>query len=103
MNMHARVIRTLLVAFVLAVSAAAPAAQADGVTDWNQTGVAAGAAAGQNPLQLSRTMAMLHGAMYDAVNSIERRHMPYAADIAAPAGASREAAAAAAAHAVLSG
>jgi len=102
MKIHARVARILLVALVLAAFAATPAAHADVVTDWNQTGVAAAVAAGQNSLQLSRTMAMVHGAMYDAVNSIERRHMPYVADIAAPAGASREAAAAAAAHAVLS-
>ena len=102
MKTHARVAWILLVALLLAVSATAPAAQADVITDWNQTGVAAAVAAAQNSLQLSRTMAMVHGAMYDAVNSIERRHMPYAADIAAPAGASREVAAAAAAHAVLS-
>src|SRR5262245_66352205 len=102
MTTQARVLWILLVALGLAVSALAPAAHADVVTDWNQTGVAAAVAAGQNSLQLSRTMAMVHGAMYDAVNSIERRHMPYVADIAAPAGASREAAAAAAAHAVLS-
>jgi VCPO second helical-bundle domain len=102
MKTHARVPRLLLMALMLPVFAAAPAAHADMVTDWNQTGVAAAVAAGQNSLQLSRTMALVHGAMYDAVNSIERRHMPYVVDIAAPAGASREAAAAAAAHAVLS-
>ena len=79
MKTHARVAWILLVALLVAASAAAPAAHADVITDWNQTGVAAAVAAGQNSLQLSRTMAMVHGAMYDAVNSIERRHMPYAA------------------------
>jgi hypothetical protein len=92
----------IVVALVLAASAAAPAAHADVVTDWNLTAVAAAVAAGQNSLQQSRTVAIVHAAIYDAVNGIERRYTPYLADIAAPPGASREAAAAAAAHGVLS-
>ena len=102
MKICARLTARIVVALVLAASAAAPTAHADVVTDWNQTAVAAVLAAGQNSLQQSRTLAMVHAAMYDAVNSIERRHLPYVADIAAPAGASREAAATAAAHTVLS-
>jgi hypothetical protein len=87
---------------VLILSAVSPAAWADVVTDWNETGVAATVAAGLPGLAQSRAMAVVHAAVYDAVNSIERRHAPYAADIKAPAGASREAAAATAAYTVLS-
>jgi hypothetical protein len=74
MKTHARVAWILLVA--LLVAASAPTAHADVITDWNQTGVAAAVAAGQNSLQLSRTMAMVQ-TLYDAVNSIELRcHTP---------------------------
>ena len=48
-----------------------------------------------------RIMAILHLAMFDAVNSIEPHYKPYRTSISAPAEASKEAAAAAAAGAVL--
>ena len=44
---------------------------------------------------------MMHAAIHDALNAIERRFQPYALDAQAPAGASTEAAVAAAAHDVL--
>ena len=44
---------------------------------------------------------MVHGAMFDAVNAIDRRYHSYAADFKASPGLSQDAAAAAAAHAVL--
>jgi hypothetical protein len=46
-------------------------------------------------------MAMVHVAMYDAVNSIEHGYAPYKFDVAAAPDSSSEAAAIAAAHAVL--
>lgn len=55
----------------------------------------------QPPLA-ARNLAMVHAAMYDAVNAIERTHLPYHVDLVAPAGASPVAAAAAAAHRVAS-
>lgn len=55
----------------------------------------------QPPLA-ARNLAMVHAAMYDAVNAIERTHQPYHVDLVAPAGASPVAAAAAAAHRVAS-
>ena len=55
----------------------------------------------QPPLA-ARNLAMVHAAMYDAVNAVERTHLPYYVDIIAPAGASPVAAAAAAAHRVAS-
>ena len=46
---------------------------------------------------------MVHVAMFDAVNSIERRYRPYLVQLPAAATASKEAAAAAAAGTVLAG
>jgi hypothetical protein len=54
------------------------------------------------PPRAARNLAMLHAAMYDAVNAIARTHEPYFVELAAPAGASPVAAAAAAAHRVAS-
>jgi hypothetical protein len=54
-----------------------------------------------NPLHESRMYAMMHAAVHDAVNAIDRRAEPYAFDGAAPADASVDAAVAAAAHDVL--
>ncbi len=48
-----------------------------------------------------RSFAMMHAAMFDAVNSIERTHTPYLAEVAAGSRASQEAAAAKAARDVL--
>jgi hypothetical protein len=72
-------------------------AGANVIADWDAKGVAlaAPAAAGE------REMAIMHLAMFDAVNSIERRYRPYLAQTATPAMTSEDAAAAAAAAAVL--
>jgi len=74
-------------------------AQANVITDWDTAAIAiaAPAPAGQ------REMAILHAAMFDAVNSIERRYRPYLVDLAAAKTASAEAAATAAAAGVLTG
>ena len=83
-------------------------ARADAVLDWNATAFSAAFAAGLDnsdgcvdPLHESRIFAMMHAAIHDALNAIERRFQPYALDAQAPAGASTEAAVAAAAHDVL--
>ena len=47
---------------------------------------------------LSRNMALVHVAMFDAVNAIDRSYEPYFAEVHASRGASQEAAAAQAAH-----
>src|SRR5205085_6877129 len=47
---------------------------------------------------LARNMALVHVAMFDAVNAIDRSYEPYAAHVHASHGASLEAAAAQAAH-----
>jgi hypothetical protein len=82
-----------------------PAAAADAVTAWNaragQAAVAACLAPEGNALQESRMYAMVHAAIHDAVNAIDRRSQPYAYDVLASPTASVDAAVAAAARDVL--
>jgi hypothetical protein len=80
-------------------------AAADAVTDWNanagRAAVAACISPGDDPLHESRMYAMMHIAVHDALNAIDRRSRPYAFEAVAPAGASWNAAVAAAARDVL--
>jgi hypothetical protein len=89
----------------MSLIAAPGVASADAVTDWNANAGAAALAAciapNDNPLHESRLYAMLHLAVHDALNAIQRRSRPYAYDAVAPAETSAEAAVAAAAHTVL--
>ncbi|MBY0111949.1 MAG: vanadium-dependent haloperoxidase [Phycisphaerales bacterium] len=84
-------------------------AQADVVTDWNEVYLQVTRYQGGAPCPISRGGPMLNLAMYDAVNSIIRvenfaaSHKPYLDGLPIPpAGASREAAAAAAAYTIMS-
>ena len=81
------------------------AAASNAVLDWNgyagEAAVAACIAPLDNPLHESRMYAMTHLAVHDALNAIDRRYQPYAYKRSAPAGASAQAAVAAAAHGVL--
>src|SRR6266511_3534705 len=89
----------------LAVGAAAPA-YANVITDWDEKAIAAVAPLASvpspyTPYAAYRMMGIVHAAMFDAVNSIERRHRPYLVQLPADPATSKEAAAAAAAAAVL--
>ena len=92
----------------LSVLATPASARADAVTDWNQTAAAAlqspGTAvppgAGQGAPSTVH-LAMVHGAVYDAVNAIAGGHEPYVSSPAALPWYSQEAAVAAAARHVL--
>lgn len=77
---------------------AVASARADVVSDWNALAANLPIAA---PPVMARVMATMHGAMFDAVNSIERRYETYRFSVMTSSGASKDAAAAAAAHAVL--
>jgi hypothetical protein len=77
------------------------AAAADVVTDWNEIALAHVVAARQLPPDQSRTMAMVHAAMFDAVNAIEERYRLKFTKTQPSPGASKDAAAAAAAHGIL--
>jgi hypothetical protein len=76
-------------------------ARADVVTDWNQTAIRATEIAGAPVPVQTRVMAMVHAAIFDAVNAIDGKYTAYAIDARAVPGASAEAAAAAAAHGIL--
>lgn len=76
-------------------------ATADTVTDWNQAALDAIRAERTPPPRASRALAILHGAMYDAVNGLSRTHEPYLVRSQGPASASPDAAASAAARTVL--
>jgi hypothetical protein len=75
------------------------------VYDWNQHTAEAARTSGispaLDPLHESRLYAMVHIAIHDALNSIDRRFEPYAFDITAKPSASPDAAVATAAHDVL--
>jgi hypothetical protein len=73
-------------------------AHADVVLVWNTLALETTAAAPFNPPLESRNLAIVHAAMFDAVNSIVREFHPYAISLHATGSASPEVAAAAAAH-----
>jgi hypothetical protein len=85
-------IRKVLVTFALI--APAPPAVADVITDWNEKAVAF-VTPRMVPPAAQRVVAIVQVAMFDAVNSIERRYRPYLVQLPAPATASQDAAAAA--------
>jgi hypothetical protein len=85
------------VAAALAVLATTPA-KADEVLRWNRVATEAAARAETDPFTESRALAILHLAVHDAVNSVERRYATYGPPLATARGASAEAAVAQAAH-----
>jgi hypothetical protein len=96
---------TILFGAWLAVGVPA-SASANVITDWDAKAVNVvtppGSVGGsQQVYEAQRMMGMVHAAMFDAVNSIERRYQPYLVQLPADAATSRDAAAAAAAAAVL--
>ena len=87
---------------ILAVAILFPSpSTADVVTEWNQKAGASVLEAKIYPFAGTRVMAIVHSAMFDAINSIEGRYTPYKFKVSAPPGASAEAAGVAAAHATL--
>ena len=76
-------------------------ASADVVTDWNNAALDAIRADRTAPPIASRSLAIVHVAIYDTVNGIARTHEPYLVPSAVSSSASRVAAASAAAHQAL--
>jgi Domain of unknown function (DUF6851) len=96
---NTRVLAATIVALTVAVFASPSAALAQDaklVSEWNRVLFSVVA-----PAPPTRPAAMLHIAMFDAVNAIERAYTPYRIEVRASRGASTEAAAAQAAHDVL--
>jgi hypothetical protein len=90
-----RELTRILLAFAFAALAAP--SNANVITDWDEKGVAL-ASPGANGV---REMAILHLAMFDAVNGIDRHYRPYLVESAAPDSLSEDAAAATAGGTVL--
>ena len=59
-------------------------AAADVVTDWSANAGKAATAACVDPFHESRAYAMMHVAIHDALNAIDRRFRPYAFDVQGP-------------------
>ncbi len=91
----------MLSAGALAGIAGLSPCRADVVTDWNVELISAIRSTSQNPPKASRQMAMLHLAIFDAVNGIQRTHTPYHVSALAPVGASKAAAVSAAAKTII--
>src|SRR6266699_6075350 len=74
---------------------------ADVVTEWNSAALDAIRDGHTPPPIASRSLAIVHISIYDAVNGITRTYEPYLVQSAVPASASREAAASTAAYQAL--
>jgi hypothetical protein len=69
--------RSALLFPVLFSWALVSAASADVISDWNEKTVAFVTNAKMAPPQAERVMTMVHVAMFDAVNAIDKRYKPY--------------------------
>jgi hypothetical protein len=99
MKSVSKVLPAALLAGVVAAASVAPA-RADVITDWNAaTNALVANDVGNNPRL--RTLAMVHVAMSDAINTVQNRYARVVATYPAAPGASAEAAAAAAARHIL--
>lgn len=78
-----------------------PESAADAVLSWNETALQAIKAAKTPPPLAARHLAILHIAMVDAVTGVRHTCRPFEVEVNAPPGTSVEAAAAGAAHRVL--
>ena len=103
MNRHgARVIGVVSAAAALLALASPARARADAVTQWNlNASNALINTAGQAPPVSVLHLAMVHGAVYDAVNAIDGGYQPYLASPTATPRDSKDAAVATAAYRVL--
>jgi hypothetical protein len=93
---------TSLVVTLFALAVVLPAG-ANEVIQWNETALKVIEANGQNSLVMTRTLAMAHAAVHDALNAISRRYEAYYFEGPADPGASPDIAVAAAVHTVLVG
>ena len=84
-----------------ALALSATAARSDVIMDWNAKADALATEKQLLNASNARGQAMLHIAMFEAVNAIDRRYAPYKLSLSADRAASREAAAASAAYDVL--
>lgn len=95
------VLVTVTVLMLASMAGSAAVASADVVLDWNIIALRAAAAAPFNPPLEARNVAIVHVAIFDAVNSITRDFRKYRVRLRPSAGASPDAAAVGAAYAAL--
>jgi hypothetical protein len=93
-------VATLLTSVVAAALLTAPA-RGDVIMDWNAKADAIATEKQIVPVPHSRVLSMLHIAMFEAVNAVERRYAPYKLNLTSDRTTSKEAAAASAAYDVL--
>ena len=87
--------------FALSLMLNAALSAQDAVTEWNlnaERAILASPTVSGSGAAAARVYVLMHAAIFDAVNGIERRYTPYHVDATAPRGASRRAAAIAAAY-----
>lgn len=87
--------------FALSLMLNAPLSAQDAVTEWNlnaEKAILGSPTVSGSGAAAARVYVLMHVAIFDAVNGIERRYTPYHVDATAPRGASRRAAAIAAAY-----
>jgi hypothetical protein len=101
MNPTARIALPILLTSVVAGVLLTAPARGDVIMDWNIKADAIAAEKRTPTPAHGRGLAMLHVAMFEAVNAIERRYAGYRLNLSADRNTSKEAAAAAAGHAVL--
>ena len=90
-----------LVCLSTLVFATVTAVRADEVTDWENIFLNAAVTAGTAPFVVTRYSAILHAAVFDAVNGVNPKYAPVHVAPAAPPGASARAAAVMAAYTAL--
>jgi PAP2 superfamily len=93
--------RAIFLASVFAVALLSSAARCDVIVDWNAKADAIGIEKQLSNVPNGRGQAMLHVAMFEAVNAIDRRYAPYKLNLTAEHATSKEAAAASAAYEIL--
>jgi hypothetical protein len=88
-------------ALLFSISFSATPSRADVIMDWNGAADAIATEKQIPPVPHGRALSMLHVAMFEAVNAIDRRYTPYKLTLTADRETSREAAASAAAYDIL--
>jgi hypothetical protein len=91
----------ILAIAVYALGGSALPASADVIDDWTAQADAFAFEKRLNPPAQTRLLALMHVSMFEAVNAIDRRYLPYALDLVADVKTSREVAVAAAGYSVL--
>ena len=101
MKPASRINRATFFTSLVAAALLTSSARCDVIMDWNAKADAIGIEKQLPNVPNARGLAMLHIAMFEAVNAIDRRYAPYKLNLAAERTTSKEAAAASAAYDIL--